>query len=913
MRDLMRTSELQPDDAILALAAAAAAWRAARDSVPLPPELRDVGAVQRGGPRPLPDEMQRLQRGWLESAGSDDLRDYIPSLVRACSGRREEQVHVSSEPMVDVVVGALTARLNVEEAAADAVLYDHVCGTGGMLVAAGQSLQRAGVAVSLYGQDVNQWSAFIAGCAIWLGGWEGRVAAANSLTADAMPDLRYDFAVAEPPFGLSWHSMADAVRAQVVAGRFPGGLPPLSDSSLLFVQHLVTKMRPADEGGGRAVILTAPGALRSAGGDRIRRWLLDEDVLEAVIGLPEGIATRTRIRLNALVLTNRRTVRRRRQVQLVDLRGAFEDEPRSNLSIRRLRPDALESLQQALSTIKSGPISRTVPTERFMYRTVTVSSGRLESGVRVWQCPLSEADDPVSFVSRHIQAPPSKVLEVGDTKSWRIDLDEILNRDASVISAWIRERHWAVTRLAAVADNPSYLRSASAEERDETLAALPLTPLVMLPVEPTRPARFGVPAETAPEGRFLAFALDGEISPEFLVGYLNSRGGTLARRASLDALGSGSSPRTLSKTGIETLLEAMVIPVPDLETQRRLIDADAALQAAVTFASRTAEELWRTPEQHAELVRRVARVGQRQSLVEWAQELPYPLATALWACEAQRANPHAANRQLFLFWEATAEFIGTVLLSALDQDESLREAEMQALRNALVSQHLSMQRATLGVWMVLIQRLGRRFRLMLDSEDADERARVAGLFAGAPEGLVRALCSTELTTMLSQVTERRNEWSGHGGATTDSVLQERNEWLFEAIEALRSLFDSAWADAPLVRAGQLSYEDGVFIHDVERVMGLNTPFLTQKVTVGTPMTNGQLYLVTDGAQRGLEIEPFIQLRSSPENAQFACYFYNRLEGEEARLVSYHLGSEGELRERLPGLSTLVAGFNSTGS
>ena len=95
-------------------------------------------------------------------------------------------------------------------------------------------------------------------------------------------------------------------------------------------------------------------------------------------------------------------------------------------------------------------------------------------------------------------------------------------------------------------------------------------------------------------------------------------------------------------------------------------------------------------------------------------------------------------------------------------------------------------------------------------------------------------------------------------------------------------------------------------------MGLNTPFLTQKVTVGTPMTTGQLYVVTDGAQRGLEIEPFVQLRSSPENAQFTCYFYNRLEGEEARLVSYHLGSEGELRERLPGLLTLVAGFTSTG-
>jgi hypothetical protein len=222
-----------------------------------------------------------------------------------------------------------------------------------------------------------------------------------------------------------------------------------------------------------------------------------------------------------------------------------------------------------------------------------------------------------------------------------------------------------------------------------------------------------------------------------------------------------------------------------------------------------------------------------------------------------------------------------------------------------------MQRATLGVWLILVQRLGRRFRDMLDSDDPDERARVEGLFAGAPDDLVRALCSTELAGILGRVTQRRNQWSAHGGAPAVPVLQEQNTWLLEKIEELHSLFGGAWADAPLVRAGQSAYDEGVFTHDVELVMGLNTPFLPRKVTVGTPMTIGQLYVVTDGAQRGLEIEPFVQLRSSPASAQFTCYFYNRLEGEEARLVSYHLGSDGDVCERSPGLWTLVTGFDST--
>jgi hypothetical protein len=856
--------------------------------------------------------MLHLQRAWLAEAADNDLQEYIPDLVRACSWNPDETENLSSAPMVEVTAAALSAGVEHQGKQGSVVIYDPACGAGGMLSAVGKSLEAAGFDVSLYGQDLNPWSAFVCGCSIWLSRWEGRTVTANSLAADSMADLRYDFAVAEPPFGLSWQSFAEAVHAGFEAGLFPGGLPQTSDSTLLFVQHLVTKMRPPDEGGGRAVILTAPSALRSAGGEEIRRWLLDRDLLEAVIGLPEGMASRTNIRLNALVLTNNRSERRRKRVQLVNLRGAFEDDPGSSLSLRRLRPDALDSLKQALSSVRSGPISRTVHTDRFLYRTVTVLSGRPDGQEHLWKLLLPATEEPQAFLDRHVKVPPSRVAEVSDTPFCRVDLDEVFNRDADATKAWIRERHWAATRLAAVASSQFYVRSAAAETREEALAGLPAGPVVMLPVEPNRAAQYGDPAEAAPDGRFFALTLYDQVMPAFIVGYLNSRIGVVARRVALEALGGTSpSPRTLSKSDIETLFATLVIPVPDLETQQRLVDAGTVLQAAATLAAHTAEGLWRCPEQSAELVRRVARIGQRPSLVEWARELPYPLATALWACEAQRSNPYAANQQLFLFWEATAEFIGTVLLSALNQDESLREGEMQSLRAALASQHLSMHRATLGVWMVLVQRLGSRFRTMLDTDESDERARVIDLFGGAPEDLLRALCGSDLVGVLSRVTQRRNDWSGHGGAVTEPELADRNAILFDEIETLRALFGDAWSDAPLVRAGRSAYKDGAFTHDVERAMGLNTPFLPEKVTVSSPMDIGALYVVRDGAQRGLAVVPFVQLRESPANAKFTCYFYNRLESEGARLVSYHLGvHDGDVVEPSPELSVLVAGFDA---
>jgi len=122
-------------------------------------------------------------------------------------------------------------------------------------------------------------------------------------------------------------------------------------------------------------------------------------------------------------------------------------------------------------------------------------------------------------------------------------VDEVFNRDGSQVDAWVRERRWPVTRLAAVADNPSFVPSASSSDRDYAVTALPPGPLVMLPIEAPDPAVIGHPAADAPERRFIAFRTADGLSGEFLVGYLNSRHGLLARRAALEPLGGTPSPR----------------------------------------------------------------------------------------------------------------------------------------------------------------------------------------------------------------------------------------------------------------------------------------------------------------------------------------------------------------------------------
>lgn len=903
-RDAIRGSH--PQSVLLALVAEARLWASARDGAP---RLRGAAGplVTRDLPR-LPPEIVEAQRRWLDSASEAQRTDYIPQLVRGFSQRPEEAVHLSSEPISQVAVAALVARLRLSDATS-AVVYDPACGTGGMLLTASQALRAQGTTVRVYGQELSTEAAFIAAVAVEVSGLTGEVAARDSLVADAWPDMRYDFAVAEPPYGMGWHGVESQVRALRAAGHYPGGLPSRSDSALLFVQHLIEKMRPASDGGGRAVVFTAPSALRSPGGDAIRRWLLAEDLLEAVVALPEGISAGTGIRVDALVLTNRRPRQRTAKVQVVDLRGAFEDRSRSRVSRRRLREDALDSLTRALSSVKPGPISRTATGDHFVRREVKVRSGRPGEQSREWTLALSLGENPVDYVTRHIAEPPSEVVATSESTVCRIDVDDVLNRESAKVAKWMKDRGWPITRLAAVSDDAAYLPSASSAERSVALQRLEPGPRVMLPIEPHHPAVYADPSTDALERRFIAFTTDPALRPEFLVGYLNSTTGVAARTAAARAYGASASPRTVSRSERDGLLANLAVPIPDPATQHRVIDADERVQAAVAHAVRTAEDLWRTPERCGELVKQVERPSRAQTLVDWTRELPYPLASALWASQAAKGNAHAENRQLFLFWEAVAAFTGTVLLSALDEDKSLREVEMESLRSAIAAAHLSMQRATLGVWRLIIQRLGSRFRRLLDSPDADERARVSALFAGAPDDLVRAICSLEMTALVDRINKKRNDWSGHGGATPPRVLADQNAWLTEQIQSLRDVFDGAWAGAPLVRAGSMAYEHGAYIHDVELVMGLNTPFLGRAVTLGAPMEKGELYIVTDGAQRGLRVEPFVQLRESPDSAQYACYFYNRLEGQDARLVSYHVGSEAEVRERSPGLSNLVASFD----
>lgn len=207
-------------------------------------------------------------------------------------------------------------------------MYDPGCGTGGMLSVAQEHLASMNPQAKLevYGQEMNPESYAICKSDMMLKGEDpDNVVLGNSFTEDGFPDRRFDYLIMNPPFGVSWNKSAAAIEAEHEklghAGRFGPGLPRKSDGALLFLLHMLSKMQKPSEGGSRLAIVFNGSPLFSgaaeSGESEIRRHIIENDWLEAIIGLPDQMFYNTGISTYIWVVTNRKPKARRGKVQLI--------------------------------------------------------------------------------------------------------------------------------------------------------------------------------------------------------------------------------------------------------------------------------------------------------------------------------------------------------------------------------------------------------------------------------------------------------------------------------------------------------------------------------------------------------------------------------------------------------------------
>ena len=285
-----------------------------------------------------PERVDNVQMGYV-----------FEELIRVGAEQSNEEAgeHFTPREVIKLMVNLLLApEQDLRKSHIVKTLYDPACGTGGMLSVAEQYIRDLNDEAKpfLFGQDWNDEAWAVCKSDMLVKGEDAdNIRLGDTFTEDAFAydeqDRKYtfDYMLANPPFGVEWKQQQQDIKREAATlgdkGRFGAGLPRINDGSLLFLQHMLSKRRPPQEGGSRIAIVFNGSPLftgdAGSGESNIRQWIIENDWLEAIVALPDQLFYNTGISTYIWVLTNRKTPPRTGKVQLIDARRFFVKMPKS--------------------------------------------------------------------------------------------------------------------------------------------------------------------------------------------------------------------------------------------------------------------------------------------------------------------------------------------------------------------------------------------------------------------------------------------------------------------------------------------------------------------------------------------------------------------------------------------------------
>lgn len=292
-----------------------------------------------------PDVISNLQMGYI-----------FEELVRKFNEQANEEAgdHFTPREVINLMVNLIFEedQQRLSQPHAIASIYDPTAGTGGMLSEAEKHLKdyNSTIKPQLYGQEYNAESYAIC-CADLLikdepisnlvfgdtlGVKNNRNSTVGFVPQDGHSDKKFDYMFSNPPFGVEWKNQKDFIEDEAkkgFSGRFGAGLPRINDGSLLFLQHMISKMKTVENGGSRIAVVFNGSPLftgdAGSGESNIRRWIIENDYLEAIIALPDQLFYNTGIYTYIWLVSNKKSAQRQGKIQLIDGTQHFQKMPKS--------------------------------------------------------------------------------------------------------------------------------------------------------------------------------------------------------------------------------------------------------------------------------------------------------------------------------------------------------------------------------------------------------------------------------------------------------------------------------------------------------------------------------------------------------------------------------------------------------
>lgn len=320
-----------------------------------------------------PDHISNLEMGYI-----------FEEIIRRFSEAHNEDAgqHYTPREVIELMVNILfyddSAFLSGNNVAK--TIYDPACGTGGMLSVAENYLHKMNSSAELlaFGQEINDQTFAICKADMLIKGNDAtQIRSGNTLSDDQFSGQTFDYILSNPPFGREWKNEKNAVEKEAklgFAGRFGAGLPAVGDGQMLFLETAIAKMKPT---GSRVAIIHNGSPLftgdAGSGPSEIRRYILENDLLEAIIALPNDIFYNTGIATYIWVLSNKKSEHRKGKVQLINANGLFEKR-RKALGNKRndISDEQISEITQIYGDFKENEISKIFNNEEFGYYKIVV-------------------------------------------------------------------------------------------------------------------------------------------------------------------------------------------------------------------------------------------------------------------------------------------------------------------------------------------------------------------------------------------------------------------------------------------------------------------------------------------------------------------------------------------------------------
>lgn len=319
-------------------------------------------------------------------------------------------------------------------------IYDPACGTGGMLSVAEEYLHELNASTELmsFGQELNDQTFAICKADMLIKGNNADfIKDGNTLSDDKFESQTFDYIISNPPFGREWKNEKAKVEAEAkkgFAGRFGAGLPIIKDGQMLFLLTAISKMKEAKDGGSRIAIIHSSSPLftgdAGSGSSEIRRYILENDLLEAIVALPNDIFYNTGIATYIWILSNKKTgTKREGKVQLINANGLFEKR-RKALGNKRndISEEQIVEITKAYGEFKTSEISKIFDNADFGYTKITVER------------PLKDENGENILKKGKIQ--PDTSLRDTENVPLKEDIQEYFKREVLPFApdAWIDEK-----------------------------------------------------------------------------------------------------------------------------------------------------------------------------------------------------------------------------------------------------------------------------------------------------------------------------------------------------------------------------------------------------------------------------------------------------------------------------------------